>query len=307
MKLSQLVLLKEQLNQIPFDSLQTALSRVSDELTYITQDTDYSLTNDQDVLVQALATFHQKIADLKLTIDQDIKKIEPEYFVKSYYAYSHELERSAENIQSNITNPNVNLDLTLFTSRLRKYADWHYPGLIIRPNLESFIDDMVPHDPLYIADISYELLQPALDKFNTQYQTRLRTSVIDENSIDPLLNAIPDGQFGVIFAYNFLNFRPLELFKKYLSEAYQKLKPGGVFILTFNDCDRFAGVQAAEINYTVYTPGYLIRELAQLNGFKVEYECATSGPSTWLELQKPGTLSSLKGGQTLAKILPKAL
>jgi predicted methyltransferase len=39
---------------------------------------------------------------------------------------------------------------------------------------------------------------------------------------------LPDAQFGLVFAYNYFNFRPFEMMKKYFAEIYQKLKPGGM-------------------------------------------------------------------------------
>jgi len=305
MKLSELVLLKNQLDNLSFGSIQNDLNVMLDNLSYITKDGDYSIASEQDSISQAAVAFNQTLENLKLKISQDIKKIEPKYFSESYNSYQHELNQTAENIQTNGRNHFKNLDLTLFKSRLHRYADWHYPAMIIRPNIEPFIEDMVAHDPLYIVDVSHELLQPALNRFNTQFQNRLRKYIINETQDAPFLDKLPDNQFSVVLAYNFLNFRPIELFRQYLTEVYQKLRPGGVFILTFNDADRAAGVNAVEIELAVYTPGYLIRELAQLTGFKVDFEWHDNGSSTWLELKKPGTLSSLKGGQTLAKILPK--
>ena len=305
MKLSELVLLKNQLDNLSFGSIQNDLNLMLDNLSYITKDGDYSIASEQESILQATVAFNQTLENLKLKISQDIKKIEPKYFSESYNSYQHELNQTAENIQTNGRNHFKNLDLTLFKSRLHRYADWHYPAMIIRPNIEPFIEDMVAHDPLYIVDTSHELLQPALNRFNTQFQNRLRKYIINETQDAPFLDKLPDNQFSVVLAYNFLNFRPIELFRQYLTEVYQKLRPGGVFILTFNDADRAAGVNAVEIELAVYTPGYLIRELAQLTGFEVDFEWHDNGSSTWLELKKPGTLSSIKGGQTLAKILPK--
>ena len=304
MKLSELVLLKNQLNELSFSSLRTDLNSMLDNLSYITKDSNYSTVSDQYALSQALITFNQTLENLKLTIDSDIKQLEPKYFADSYDAYKRELARPVEHVQSSHCIPFINIDLTLFRSRIRKYADWHYPAMIIRPSIHPFIEDMVAHDPLYVVDTKHELLQTALDKFNTQYQLRLRKYIIDETQ-PTLLTKIPDSQFSVVFAYNFFNYRPVELFKQYLTEVYQKLRPGGVFILTFNDCKHAAAVEATEILFAVYTPGYLIRELAHLTGFELEYEWTDHGQLTWLELKKPGTLSSIKGGQTLAKVLPK--
>jgi SAM-dependent methyltransferase len=111
----------------------------------------------------------------------------------------------------------------------------------------------------------------------------------------------------LVFAYNFFNFRPFEVLRQYLTEIYQKLRPGGILIMTFNDCDRAKAVMLVEQHYCCYTPGYLVRELAQSLGYEIAFAWTDQGPSTWLELRKPGERPGLRGGQALAKILPKPI
>jgi hypothetical protein len=49
----------------------------------------------------------------------------------------------------------------------------------------------------------------------------------------------------------------------------------------------------------------LITDLVGHIGFDRLYTWHNDGPSTFLEIRKPGELSSLRGGQTLAKIIHK--
>jgi SAM-dependent methyltransferase len=177
--------------------------------------------------------------------------------------------------------------------------------MIIHPGKELFIQHLVANDPLYLIDESHELLEPVVNNYEEAYQRRLRCYVIEESLDRTLLDKIPNGQFGLCFSYNYLNFRPVEMIKKYLTEIYEKLKPGGVFIMTFNDCERTAGVKLVEQNYACYTPAGLIQDLARHLDFEIEFFWHDNGPSSWLELRKPGKLTSLRGGQTLAKIIPK--
>jgi SAM-dependent methyltransferase len=177
--------------------------------------------------------------------------------------------------------------------------------MIIRPGLDSFIENMVVYDPLYLVDLSHDFLRPALDKFNQQYQNRLRPYVVNEDLDAEILKQLPNNQFALCLAFNYFNFRPFEIIKKYLEEVYQKLKPGGTFVFTFNDCDRRSAVELVEKHYCCYTPGHLVRELVTTVGYEVVYSWNDDGPTTWIEVRKPGQLDSLKGGQALAKILPK--
>jgi hypothetical protein len=179
--------------------------------------------------------------------------------------------------------------------------------MIIRPGRETFINDLLALDPLYLVDESHDLLQPAMNQFNEQFQQRLRPYTIQERSGEAILGQLPKSQFGLVFAYNFFNFRPFEVLRQYLTEIYQKLKPGGMLVMTFNDCDRAKAVMLVEQHYCCYTPGYLVRELAQSLGYEIAFSWTDQGPTTWLELRKPGEQYSLRGGQALAKIMPKPI
>ena len=106
-------------------------------------------------------------------------------------------------------------------------------------------------------------------------------------------------------AYNFFEFKPFEIMKRYFVEIFTKLKPGGVLAMTFNDCDRDKGVMLVENHFCCYTPGCLVKELAKSLGFEIEFEWSDQGSTTWIEFKKPGHRQSLRGGQALAKIIPK--
>jgi hypothetical protein len=191
-------------------------------------------------------------------------------------------------------------------SRLSRYSSWQHPGLIIHPGRESFIDTMVANDPLYLIDDRHELLVPALTTFNDLYRQRLCAYVITETLLDqPILHAIPDNQFGLCFVYKYLHFRPFEVVTKYLNELYQKLKPGGVCVITVNDCDRAPGVKLVEQKWCYYTPLSLVLEYCKKIGYTIEFTWTDGGAGTWVELRKPGELTSVRGGQTMAKIIPK--
>jgi len=304
-KLSDLVNFKNQLELMSTDALRDTNNQELDKITHL-----FSLENYDNLLEQrkfdiqqSFDAFELELEKLKDIVKQEISVLEKPEFQKSYILYEGEFGNSADYIlnlrKHKIPNPE------LFQARLSRYIDWQHSAMIIRPGIENFIDSMVALDPLYLVDLSHDYLAPALSKFNNQYQNRLRTYAVKEDLDQEILGQIPNDQFALCFAYNYFNFRPFEILKKYLDEIYQKLTPGGVFIMTFNDCDRASAVQLVENFYCCYTPGYLVRELAVSMGYEIEYSWNDPGPTTWLELKKPGTLTSLKGGQTLAKVLPK--
>jgi hypothetical protein len=191
----------------------------------------------------------------------------------------------------------------LLRSRLRNYSDWRLPGMIIRPGPETFIEDLVPLDPLYLVDQHQALLDPAISAFTLEYQRRLRPYVIDDRRDGMPLWQLPSEQFGMIFAYNYFNYRPIEVIKRYLADVYSKLRPGGVFIFTFNDCDRGHGAALSEKFFMCYTPGHAVAAAAEREGYEIMNLHHGHGDLSWFELKKPGSIQSIRGGQSLAKIV----
>ena len=217
-----------------------------------------------------------------------------------------EVKNNHKNLINNeILSRNLNISESvknIIVSRILSYADWHYPAAIIRPSCEDFINHLVANDPLYLIDEHKDLLLPAMNKFNLQYQNRLRPYIIDESTDTNILDQLPDNQFSFFLVYNYFDYKPLDLIKLYLKEIFEKLRPGGTLAITFNDCDYAGAVSRVENRTGYYTPGRMIVEHCAKIGYTEIFKLASNESSTWVELQKPGCLSSLRGGQTLAKI-----
>lgn len=257
-----------------------------------------------DLIQQGFVEYQAQLDNLKQELDAMIDQAEPAWFQESYRLYEEEMvNETADYILARRLPTTTQTNVTL-RSRLMNYTNWQLPGIIIRPGTEAFVEDMVSYDPLYLVDSDYALLKPAVEKFPETYQRRLRQYIIDEQD-EQMLYKIPKNQFGMCLIYNFLNYKPLEVIRRYLTEVYEVLRPGGVCILTFNDCDRSIAVGLVEQHFACYTPGGLVYDLARSLGYEIIFTWNDGEASTWLELRKPGELTSLRGGQTLAKIIPK--
>ena len=251
------------------------------------------------------------MTDLKSEVEQLIAEQGQAWLHRNYTEYERYLETNYAQTEEYLglhRNKQFQRDAeteSILKSRVANYCDWKHPAMIIHPMLEPFIHEMTASDPLYLVDESHYLLEPTLEQFNPVYKNRLRPYVINESFNHPILNRLPDQQIGFCLAYNYLDYRPFELVKIYLEEIYQKLLPGGVLAMTFNDCGRHQAMQAVEQGITGYTPGSLVRGWANYLGFEEIFCHQTGSPSVWVEFRKSGLLTSLRGGQSLAKILPK--
>jgi len=241
--------------------------------------------------------------DLKSNVRRQIAALEPVQYQASQQLYEQEM---CYETNEYILNRRLAIDADsrlLLTGRLLQYTDWRLPGMIIRPGIEKFIEDLVPLDPLYVVDQHVDLMQPAVQAFTPEYQRRLRPYVIDDYKHVDALWQLPANQFGLIFAYNYFNYKPMQVMRQYLNSMFARLRPGGVAIFTYNDCDWAHGVALAEKSFMCYTPGREIQSHCNQLGFEILSVNRGQGDVSWMEIRRPGEIESIRGGQSLAKIV----
>ena len=319
MNFSELIRLSNYLEELTSQDLQQATQQRIDHIMYQSSipvtglDTVFqeNIADRARTLIESFGNFEQELTVLKQQVDKAIEGLRGAWFQQSSVAYQRQMMNQwtlAEDSLHMHRNKPTRIEESvrnMLKLRVGRYCNWKHPAMVIHPMLEDFLPIMVGSDPLYLVDENRVLLEPTMAEFSPEYRQRLRTYQIEETFDRDILGALPDAQFGFCFVFNYLNYRPFELIKKYLNELYNKLVPGGVMIITFNDCDRFDAIGNVEKKFTYYTPGSLITSWAEYVGFEEIYKTSAGSADVWLELKKPGTLESLRGGQCLAKIIPK--
>lgn len=290
---------------------------------------DSNLENLRVEMLESFNRFETEFNLIKRRVYEQIREEEPPYLQESYRAYeenrsyryewlqtphpSDSIEVQERNLRMHVENilnnrlPVAENTEEFITSRITRCCGWQTTTMILRPGLESWLQHMVSNDPMYLVDENYDLLTPAMSQFNELYQRRLRTYTVREDQEQDILWRLPKNQFGLVLAWNYFNHRPFEIIRQYLTELYEKIRPGGMLLMTYNDCDRWQGVLSSETGTSLYTPGSLINSFAESLGFEKTFTYHDNGPWTWIELRKPGEWKSYRGGQALAKILPKPL
>ena len=312
MKLSEIV---EYLNLLQNTSLDhycdTAVSQLSGVSHMISnhavqlENFAENLVTDLEQVTTAMSHIQQRFGSLKLQLQNLADQRGLECYEASNRVYQQETRLHPPAYTLDRRLPIDDENNIMLRSRIKRYSDWRLPGMILRPGLETFIEEMVSLDPLYIVDHHEDLIAPSTSKFTPEYQRRLRTYVIDDYMDDQMLWRLPDSQFGFVFAYNFLNYKPIPVIQRYLAELMKKLRPGGVVVFTYNECDNAHGVGLAESHFMCYTPGRHIRTIIKDLGFEILFNQIGPGNMAWFEIKKPGEIVSLRGGQTLAQILRK--
>ena len=312
MKISTLAAYREVIEELRSDRLSQSVAREIDPIIHLISNHAIQMPtvleqmqHDRDQMQQAVDRFDRQIQDLLDDLLDKIKGLEPSYLARSYQLYEEGLQYDSVDYVLDRRFP-VDPDVEAYIqSRIQAHSDFHYPGMIIRPGREVWIEHMVACDPLYVVDTNHDLFEPVKKKFNPLYQSRLRYYAIRESSQEVMLDLMPDDQFGFVLAYNFFHYKPFEIMRAYLREIYRKLRPGGVLCMTFNDCDRRGAVELAERMMNCYTPGRMVLAVLESEGFVIEQNYRLDAATNWVELRRPGKTTSLRGGQTLAKIVAK--
>lgn len=211
-------------------------------------------------------------------------------------------EQSVEDVWDNMLAMSPD-ETAMIHARLDALNDWWVPGLILRPASGMWIDSMVALDPLYLVDVDTALLRPSISKYPRLYQQRVRLYAVDEGD-DRLLSRLPVGQIGIAVCFDLFHVRPLRILRQYLQNLWRLMRPGGMILLTYLDGDRSRGAEHVETGICCYTPGSEVRAMCRALTFETVFEYQSPLGWNYLEIKRPGQISTLRGGQSLATIRP---
>lgn len=307
MNLKELVNLRFRLESINSVSARSQISELFKELKTILDTYPAHSTEDlQSELVKLLDDLDQRVIAMRNELRNQIDAFDEECHQKSLTIYNNSIKYddfaylSEKNQQYFNSAPEYNKQV--FLEKIKTKVDWRFPAMEIRPNNMFVTQDLVACDPLYLVDTNMDMFSKCQESWNEIYQRRVRYYTINEQDPEILLG-LPNGQFALTVCADFFDHRPLELIQRYLNEFYNKLRPGGTVIFTFNDCDYPEGVENFNNIYYCYTPGHTIIEYCNAIGYIVKDRTRLNGASSYLEIQKPGTLTTIRAAQTLGKII----
>jgi hypothetical protein len=239
-----------------------------------------------------------KLKTLIDKVDVDIKSLAEKLFLNTEYQ-SKFIPFAPINILHN-----VNLDKTLRV-KMHQYSDWRYPGLQYNVKDKRYVDCMIASDPLYITNDTIEDSTQIVQEYPELYQSRLR--IYTNNNWDRL----PANQFGFVLIWNYFEFHGMTKIEEFLKKTILLLRPGGVLMFSFNNCDLRESAMAAESNLLSYSSANYIKNLCIELGYEIiSFNDANAHNAqcpwfSWAEIKRPGELNTVKAHQVLGKIIPK--
>jgi hypothetical protein len=188
---------------------------------------------------------------------------------------------------------------------MHQYSDWRYPGLQYNVRDKKYIDCMTASDPLYITSEIAEDAKQTIKDYPELYQSRLR--IYNNSDWDSL----PINQFGFVLVWNYFEYRSMVEIEEFLIKITPLLRPGGVLMFSFNNCDLYESARAAEKELMNYNSAYDIKNICSNLGYEIisfndavthGFECPWI---SWAEIKRPGELTTTKAHQALGQIIPK--
>lgn len=300
MKLSQLLKLRQDLLAMDVTHIETMARKFvldAKPIDYLQYDSAI-VENSMSVFTNQLSDVRRNISNIVESINKDIAILDEQYKKDCKEEEQFHLRASIQDnreLRNYIMHAEVRKTVV---GSLGNYIAWQHPGLEIGPGDGEWTEHLVGLDPLYLVDIYDEFLNGTKSKFNARYQNRLRTYKINHGD----LSVLPKGQIGFVFSWNVFNYFSLDTIELYLSQIKPLLKPGGVVMFSYNNCEQYKSAEMFEHHFMTYVPN---RELVAIVK-KLGYELITSKDeptmTSWVEIRMPGELTSIRGGQTLGKI-----
>lgn len=323
MSLSKLLEYRDKINSLSTKPLAGSVSR---ELSAIITDIDSqefkfgdvsdNLTMINGNIQEYFSQFDHSLDKLKQIIEANIKVWEPTYLQRSREMYQNILQNNAPAVGGGNERLAISSEIeNRINARLSLYNDWHHAGAVLHPGQEPWVQQLVALDPLYLIDTSHEYLNDCLESFTSEYRNRVRCYRINENTTGNRDEGttgtgfsinIPERHMSMILAYNFFTRKPINQIYRYLEWLHCLLKEGGTLIFTFNNCDRPSAVDLVERNCACFTPPAMIYSKLVNQGFEIVYTHDIDDANTWVEAKKPGKLTSMRGGQSLARPVAKS-
>lgn len=246
-------------------------------------------------------SFLRKITDnLESKYTKEISALTKEFYQQGYKINGTEaLVESDYLTERTRTLPLNEETITIVESAIGRYISWEYPGLEIGPGDGVWTKHLVGCDPLYLVDTNKEFLTYSIEQFHEDYRRRVRTYTTSGTD----LSMLPQNQFGFVLAWNVFNYLTADLLDLYLSEIIKVLRPGGYCMFSYNNAERAHSAWLVETGYMSYMPKTYLLKLLNKYGFEIIATQDLEEHISWVEIKKPGELTTVKAHQAMAKIV----
>jgi len=317
MKLRNIVKYQQLLNSLNDNTLRksinTQLSEFINDLHTNQIDFDdvkNKITGTQLEVLKNLEQMSDYLNTLRNSVNKLVDDLAIPYYKKSENIYTNTLSMIgvAGGLQlrtKDIANNDESKEALI--GAIQSYVSNEYACCQLAPGYGEITKFLVAGTPLYIVDDDHNTLRQFRENFFNDIMQRRTNFYTMSDTDDHPLYKLPQGQIGFCVIIDYFNFKTVEVIKKYLQSMYKIMRPGGVVIFNFNNCDYPKGIDKVDEMLYCYTTGTEMNTICTQVGFEVikliarDYDERENGIS-WLEIKKPGNLSTIRAAQGLAEI-----
>jgi phospholipid N-methyltransferase len=315
MKISELVRIKEQLLEFKSPTFSTFIeSKFKETSLYVDNmlssfvfgDLRTNLANHLIQLGSQIKQTDDLIDNLLQYVEKLIEEQAKEFYKEGYLINGIEFTSETDvhnERQYRTVICDDNVKQTVITD-IRKHTDPKYPALEIGPGDGQWSEFIVAGDPLYIVDIHPEFIESTRNKFPIEYQRRLRTYLLGWHGVPKDdLSILPQNQFGFMFAWQVFDFFPLDKTKLYLEQCFNLLRPGGIMMFSYNNCEFSNAAIYAETGFKSWMTKKLLIKTCLETGLEILDTKDSISGFHWIKIKKPGELKTVKAGQAMGEII----
>jgi len=284
-----------------YNNISLILTENADIEESIAHDKLRDILNDYDLLCKKSVEIKNKLPTVIDDVNHSIDQLAEKLLVKKDDQPFNHYHRTEFNISNDI-------DL-LIRSNIHQHADWHFPAMQLgcRSLAQKYTAELIANDPLYMCDIDITYIDEATAQFNDLYNKRIRKYAISNYN----MQALPHNQFGFILSWMFFNFAGGEILENYLTDLIKLLRPGGSLMFSYNNGDIFESCRLSETGGMSFISKRKILALCEKIGYSIisSYDLPNIDDQvkyiSWIEIRKPGVLSTVKRTQAIGRILSK--
>jgi SAM-dependent methyltransferase len=312
MRISELVKVKRLLSELDVSAFTKELGVFTSDTTTLSNVFGLSYADQLKQYFDSLADINKSIDNIKsaitqltYSVDAEIEKLGNEYSISDNIVKSIRVSGKSSVERDRTVRYHIYDDTTVnaVVSRIRLYTGPRYPVLEIGPGDGFWTKFLVAGDPLYIVDIHQEFLDSTVNHFPEDYRRRICPYLLGHHGVgEQQLDVLPVGQFGFVLAMNVLDYYPLDFTTEYLRQVYNVLKPGGVMLFTYNNCEDFHCATYVDRGFKAWQPEIALIQICKDLGFEVVKSESADNHVYWLEIKRPGTLQTVKTHQALGEI-----
>lgn len=274
----------------------------------------------KEKLLTYIVDFNQQLENLKFIEFQELKSLEKELLSKldAYLELNLKIQNKLKNtVDSNQkeyletnkkiwhTNlekmtfsehlvwekmwPPSEIEFKHFSNQIKQHVNWQYPGLIFGAKNTDMIKSLIGLEPMYVVERFSEYFNLQKEKFHQDFARKIR--FYDFNNMDTL----PQNAIGIIVVYNEFNFLPWNYITYALDPLAKSLKPGGILIFTFNNCDTARGFKEFENWNMTYTNSKMFEKfLSRYDIYAIENYTSPRETFSFMTFKKNGNNPLIK-------------